>query len=66
MKKLLTILVVLSIISPVFAKIPTVKHNNLPQGTFKKKSNGNIVQYNDKGKKIATYKMINGRLVKIK
>ena len=39
---------------------------NMPQGTFKKKRNGTIVQYDKKGKKIGVYKLSRGTYIKIK
>lgn len=50
----------------VFADIPARKYNNLPQGTFKKKRNGTIIQYNNQGKKIGEYKLNSGRLYRVK
>ena len=38
----------------------------MPQGTFKKARNGKIIQYNSQGKKIGTYKMVNGRYLIVK
>ena len=39
---------------------------NPPVGTFKKKKDGTIVQYNDRGKKIGEYKMENNTYKKVK
>lgn len=58
MKRFFALLVLLSMTGmAVFAELPERKFNNLPQGTFKKKKDGTIVQYNEKGKKIGTYKL---------
>ena len=38
----------------------------MPEGTFKKQSNGKFVQYDKNGKKIGTYKLTNGKFVRIK
>ncbi len=37
-----------------------------PTGTFKKKNNGTYIQYDNNGKKIGTYKVVNRKLRKIK
>ena len=63
MKKLISLLILTCLTLPVLATIPK---QNLPTGTFKKKRNGTIVQYNDKGKKIGIYKLENGRYKKVK
>ncbi len=63
MKKLTCVLIAFCFVLSVNASIPK---KNLPQGTFKKKRNGTIIQYNDKGKKIGIYKLENGRYKKIK
>lgn len=63
MKKFIIILVSICFALPAFALVP---QKNLPSGTFKKKRNGTIVQYNDKGKKIGIYKLENGRYKRIK
>ena len=63
MKKFLALLIVICFSLPVFAVIPK---KNLPSGTFKKKKDGTIVQYNDKGKKIGIYKLENGSYKKVK
>lgn len=62
MKRFFAILSLLCIVtSAIAAEYPKYerKYTNLPQGTFKKKKDGTIVQYNDKGKKIGTYKFEN-------
>lgn len=69
MKKLAAILIILSFISPaVFAaEAPKYKYKTaMPQGTFKKKRDGTIVQYDKRGKKVGTYKLQNGSYQKIK
>jgi len=38
----------------------------LPDSVFKKKFNGQIVQYDKNGKKIGVYKQKNGRYIRIK
>ena len=43
-----------------------VKRNIYPQGTFKKTGTGKIVQIDENGKKLAVYKISNGKLVKVK
>ena len=50
----------------VFALEPAAGQNKYPQGVFKKKRNGDIVQYNSNGKKIHTYKIKNGKILNIK
>lgn len=66
MKKLLTIFILLISTTIVFAQNTNAKNNTLPQGIFKKKHNGQVVQYDNKGKKIGIYKIKNGKYVKIK
>ena len=59
----------LSLIIPVLgvlAEIPVKKLKNPPVGTFKKKRNGTIVQYDKNGKKVGTYKMGNGKYYQVK
>lgn len=63
MKKIIAILVLICFVLPGWAVIPK---KNLPSGTFKKKKDGTIVQYNDKGKKIGIYKLENGSYKKVK
>ena len=63
MKKILVLIIITLIAFPAYAVIPK---QNLPQGTFRKKRDGTIVQYNDKGKKIGTYKLENGKYRKQK
>ena len=57
MKKLFTIFTMLCFCVPAFAQIPAKPLKNPPVGTFKKKKDGTIVQYDDKGRKIGTYKL---------
>jgi len=66
MKKFLVILILLLSVPSVFSVAPAMKSQNLPQGTFKQKSNGEIVQYDKNGKKIGIYKIQYGKLVRIK
>lgn len=66
MKRLLVVLIIILLPSTVSAKVPQTKVNALPQGVFKKTWNGDIVQYDNNGKKAHTYKMKNGKVVKIK
>lgn len=67
MKRAITFFLLFMISAPVFAEAPkAVYKKNLPQGTFKKKKDGTIVQYNSKGKKIGTYKFSNGEYKKVK
>mgnify|MGYP004581844305 FL=1 len=46
-----------------YPQYQTQKIQSLPTGTFKKRKDGTIVQYNDKGKKIGTYKLSGNKLV---
>ena len=46
-----------------YPQYQTQKMQSLPTGTFKKRKDGTIVQYNDKGKKIGTYKLSGNKLV---
>ncbi len=66
MKKLIILLTAFCIFIPVYGAIPAHKIKNPPQGTFKKKRNGTIVQYDSKGKKIGTYKLESGSYKKVK
>ena len=66
MKKLWVIFLFLVIALPVCAELTTKKVNNLPEGVFKKNRGGEYVQLDKKGKKIGVYKVINGRLIKVK
>ena len=67
MKRLIIIFTALCFILPATAEVNTASHRlsnkmckkNLPQGTFKKKKDGTIVQYDKNGKKIGTYKFSN-------
>ena len=60
MKKLIILFLLVMVPSAAIAEIPVKKIKNPPIGTFKKKRNGTIVQYDKNGKKIGTYK-INSR-----
>ena len=66
MKKILISLMVLSFSLSVFAEIPQNKSANLPQGTFKKRRNGQIIQYDKNGKKLGVYRVTSGRYIKVK
>ncbi len=66
MKKLWVIFLFFVIALPVCAELTTKKVNNLPEGVFKKTRGGEYVQLDKKGKKIGVYKVINGRLIKVK
>ncbi len=57
MKKFFAIFIMLCFCLPAFAQLPAKTLKNPPVGTFKKKKDGTIVQYDDKGKKIGTYKL---------
>lgn len=46
--------------------VPVNRMKNPPTGTFKKKRDGTIVQYNDSGKKIGEYKFENNTYKKVK
>lgn len=72
MKRLLILLLVFVFIAPAFAEIqqrkqyiPVNKMKSPPVGTFKKKKDGTIVQYNN-GKKIGEYKLENNGYKKVK
>ena len=66
MKRFLVIFLSVLLISPVWADLKPSKNTNLPEGVFRKTRNGEFVQYNQKGKKIGVYKIINGRFTKVK
>ena len=66
MKKLFVLLVLFIFPLAVFADAQSAKTSSLPQGYFKKKSNGEIIQYNKNGKKIGVYKLRNGKYVQVK
>ena len=66
MKKCLAIFLSFILISPVLADTTKKKLNTNPEGVFKKNRSGEFVQYDKKGKKIGVYKLINGRLIKVK
>ena len=66
MKKFLAFISIIAFIGSSYASPIKNEYSNYAQGTFKKKSNGTVVQYNSKGKKIGTYKNIKGKFVKIK
>ena len=78
MRKFLSVLIILCCSLPAFAQIqqqthrqqrkyvPVNRMKNPPVGTFKKKKDGTIVQYDDKGKKIGEYKLENNNYKKVK
>lgn len=66
MKKLWVIFLFFVLVLPVCAELTTRKINNLPEGVFKKTRGGEYVQLDKNGKKIGVYKVINGRLIKVK
>ncbi len=66
MKKFFVIFLLLAFISPVWAELNTKKINNTPEGVFRKTRNGEIAQYDKKGKKIGVYKVVNGRYIRVK
>lgn len=67
MKRFICIVSILCLILPALAgqypQYQTQKIQSMPVGTFKKRKDGTIVQYNDKGKKIGTYKLSGNKLV---
>ena len=65
MKRLLTVILLFITTPALFAFAPEGYKTNLPEGTFKRKRNGEIVQYDKKGKKIGKYKTIQGRFIKV-
>ena len=66
MKKFFVIFILLMFPLATFANLPARKLKNPPIGIFKKQRNGNIVQYGKNGKKIGTYKLINGKYEQVK
>ena len=66
MRTFFTLFVLLLFVSSVFAKMPDSLNKNLPKGVFKKNFRGQIVQYDNNGKKIGVYEAKSGRFVKIK
>ena len=66
MNKIFVLLIILLLTGTAFAGIPAKKYDNPPQGTFKKKANGDFVQYDKNGKKIGVYRLLNGKLKKIR
>ena len=66
MKKFLLIICIITFIGSSYAASTNKDYGSYGQGTFKKKSNGTIVQYDKRGKKIGTFKQINGKFVKVK
>ena len=66
MKQLLCIICLCALVGNVYADQLTHNYNKQTQGTFKKKKDGSIVQYDNKGKKIGVYKNFGGRFVKVK
>ena len=66
MKRFLIIICIIAFAGSSTALPIKKDYTGYAQGTFKKKNNGTIVQYDKKGKKIGTYKNINGKFVKVK
>lgn len=73
MKKFLALLTIFACTLSVWAEIPQKRQyipvnrmKNPPVGTFKKKKDGTIVQYNDRGKKIGEYQLENNSYKKVK
>ena len=73
MKKFVSALIIFCYSLPAIAQmsqtkkyIPVNRMKNPPVGTFKKKKDGTIVQYDDKGKKIGEYKLENNNYKKVK
>ena len=66
MKKLWVIFILFVTALSVCADLTTKKVNNLPDGVFKKTRGGEYVQLDKNGKKTGVYKIINGRLIKVK
>ncbi len=67
MKKLAASLLIFFILPAAASEIPKYKYKtSMPQGTFKKKRDGTIVQYDKRGKKVGTYKLQNGNYKKVK
>jgi len=66
MKKIFILLIVLSFQLSAYTMVPVQKVDKFPKGVFKKTWNGNIVQYDNNGHKIHTYKVKNGKITGIK
>ena len=66
MKKLAVLFIILIFSLSVYAKTSVKRVNKYPQGVFKKSWNGDIIQYDIKGRKTGIYKIKNGNAVKIK
>ncbi len=73
MRKFLVLLTIFACTLSVRAEIPQKRQyipvNRMkkpPVGTFKKKKDGTIVQYNDRGKKIGEYQLENNSYKKVK
>lgn len=66
MEKLLVLLILLAFSQLSYAELPTQKGHKFQEGVFKKKRNGDIVQYDKNNKKIRTYKIRNGKIVSVK
>lgn len=66
MKHVIILIILFCCVITVFAETDIKANANFPQGIFKKKRNGDIIQYSTKGKKIGIYKVSNGKYVKIK
>jgi len=67
MKNICILLLSLILItSTVHAQQTLERKNKLPQGVFKKQRNGQIIQYDNNGKKIGIYKIKNRKYVRVK
>lgn len=73
MRKFLVLLTIFACTLSVWAEIPQKRQyipvnrmKNPPGGTFRKKKDGTIVQYNEKGKKIGEYQLQNSGYKKVK
>ena len=67
MKKIFVIVLIFILCSSVFAEQTVIKYkNNMPEGTFKAKKNGDIIHYDKKGKKIGIYRVSGRKYVRVK
>ncbi len=65
-KRLFILILSFFLFSVVTADCAVNRTKSMPEGTFKKKKNGIIVQYDKNGKKIGEYKVGPGTYIKIK
>lgn len=65
MKKFLALFFCFVFTTAVYADTSVKIKTNLPQGTFKKSRNGEIVQY-ENGKKTGVYKLKHGKYLRVK